>query len=97
MADATFWAELRKAFGTEPEALPDGAFTIEHLKPRTPGSIKMTAVRTRLAKAVEDGRVVRIREARGHVPAVYVLKQGVTPAMVGELFRPETAKKAKAR
>lgn len=85
------WTALRRALGVEQAPLPDGAFTVEDLLRGS--DIKPTAVRTRLARAVKGGAIVRIREARGHVPAVYVLKQGVTPAMVGELFRPETARK----
>jgi len=82
----TDFTALRRALGVERDPLPDGAFTVTDILPKEPDGIKVTAVRTRLAKAVAQGLIVQVRPARGHIDAVYALAKGVTPAMVGELF-----------
>lgn len=93
----TDFTALRRALGVERDPLPDGAFTVTDILPKEPDGIKVTAVRTRLAKAVAQGLIVQVRPARGHVSAVYALAPGKTASMVGELFGDRPVKKGGKR
>jgi len=84
MTSAPDWEALREAFGVKQPKIEGFTFTVRDLMQGA--DIKTTAVRNRLRAAVDAGRVVQVRPARGHIDAVYALAKGVTPAMVGELF-----------
>lgn len=87
MTSSPDWDALRAALGVKQPKIEGFSFTVRDLLQGS--DIGTTAVRSRLAAAVKAGRVVRVREARGHVDAVYQLAKGVTPKEIGDLFNGE--------